>query len=73
MSLIFREGDLLDCNIKVICQQLNCLAVRPHGLSEAIANKFPYANVYSRRRSVGNRNLAIKEENERSEFSLEDK
>ena len=62
MSLIFREGDLLDCNIKVICQQLNCLAVRPHGLSEAIANKFPYANVYSKRRSVGNRNLAIVED-----------
>jgi len=62
MPIIYKEGDLLESGVGVICQQLNCLAVRPHGLSETISNRFPYANVYSRRRSNGGRNLAIKED-----------
>ena len=53
------EGDLLNCKANVIVQQLNCLTTRPHGLSSAIADKWEYADVYRKRKSIsGNRNLA---------------
>jgi len=55
------QGDLLNPNpaCHLIIQQLNCLCVRPHGLSEAIAKKYPYANVYANRTGIGRKNLAI--------------
>lgn len=56
------HGDLLNSGEPVIVQQINCLCVRPHGLSEQIANKFPYANVYAQRRPQGKRNLSIPED-----------
>ncbi len=62
MVLIYVNGDLLDANVDVILQQTNCLTVRPHGLSESISKKYPYANVYENRRAIGNRNLAVPED-----------
>lgn len=56
------EGDILDVPQKednYIVQQCNCLSVRAHGLSEDIAKKYSYANVYSYRKGEGSRNLAI--------------
>lgn len=35
---------------QVICQQCNCVTLISHGLSEQIASKFPWANVYGRRK-----------------------
>ena len=52
-------GDLLACPDAVICQQLNCLCVRPKGLAAAVAKAYPYADVYSRRRPLGKRNFCI--------------
>jgi len=47
--------------ISVICHQLNCISVEAKGLAEAISKKFPYADIYSLRKSnCGNKNLAIK-------------
>ena len=45
-----------------IIHQVNCLCVKPHGLSKHIADKYPWANIYSKRRPEGHRNLAIKED-----------
>lgn len=62
MSLIVVQGDLLQSGEAVICQQLNCLSVKTHGLSTAIAAKYPYADVYAQRRQMGRRNLAVPED-----------
>ncbi len=56
------KGDLLDAKVDVILQQTNCLTVRPHGLSETISKKYPYANAYGNRRAIRNRNLAVPED-----------
>jgi hypothetical protein len=46
-------GDLLQSDVHFIAQQTNCLTVRCHGLSLAIANRFPtHGNHYARRRPV---------------------
>lgn len=42
----------------VIVQQLNCIAVRPHGLSALLAKALPYCDVYARRRAIATYNLA---------------
>ena len=55
-------GDLLNCNCNIIVQQLNCLCVKPHGLSAAISEKYPYANIYKQRRQLFTKNLAIPED-----------
>ncbi len=44
------EGNLLDSSETVICQQCNCVTMIPHGLSEQISKKYPWANVYSQRK-----------------------
>jgi hypothetical protein len=56
-------GDLLKIKgeFTYIIQQCNCLCVHPHGLAEDIANAFPYANVYGKRKQMGRRNLAYPE------------
>ena len=56
------EGNLLNATEQVIVQQINCLCVKPHGLSQTIANRYPYANFYAKRRRVGTRNLAVVED-----------
>lgn len=53
-------GNLLDHPI--MAHQVNCLTVRAHGLSRAIATAFSWADVYSERRPVGRRNLAVPED-----------
>lgn len=49
--------------IRVICQQTNCLTVRPYGLSQQIAVNLGI-DPYSKRRPIGNRNCAIPEDRE---------
>lgn len=56
------QGDILEATEEFILQQCNCLTVRAHGLSESLEKRFPHAGVYSRRRPVGGRNLAVPED-----------
>jgi len=51
------EGNLLDH--PVVVHQANCLTTRAHGLSAAIAARWPWADCYAARRAVGRRNLAV--------------
>ena len=46
------SGNLLDSEDDYIVQQCCCTACKPHGLSSAIAAKYPYANAYSLRTPV---------------------
>ena len=56
-------GDLLEPPMEaIIVQQCNTVSVYPKGLSQSIGTKFPYANIYSFRRRVGTRNLAVKQD-----------
>jgi len=48
------EGDLLQITEGAIVQQCNCLTRRGHGLSAAIAGRFPYADPYKGRSGRGN-------------------
>lgn len=55
------KGDLLDSKEEYIAQQCNCLTVTPHGLSQSIAKRFPYAAVYASRTPIKpGRNCATK-------------
>ncbi|XP_064114804.1 uncharacterized protein LOC135221013 isoform X2 [Macrobrachium nipponense] len=65
-TLIYHEGDITsqdyrDCHTALV-QISNCVAVKPHGLSETMANRYPYSNPYSSRRSIGALNRAHKED-----------
>jgi len=62
MKLACEKRDLLNSDFDVIVQQCNCMCVKAHGLSENIAKRYPFANPYAQRRAVGNRNLAIKQD-----------
>jgi O-acetyl-ADP-ribose deacetylase (regulator of RNase III) len=44
------KGDLLDAKEKFICQQCNCVTMLSHGLSAAIAKRYPWADVYAHRK-----------------------
>ncbi|AYV85224.1 MAG: hypothetical protein Satyrvirus7_18 [Satyrvirus sp.] len=55
------NGDLLDGSWPHIVQQCNCLTVKPHGLSKQIADKYPYADIYSKRKQYLNQNLATED------------
>ena len=57
------EADLLNSTEKYIIQQCNCLTVYSHGLSKSLSDKWSWADLYSTRSKIGNRNLAI--ENDR--------
>ena len=61
-SLTIIDGNILDAQEEYILQQCCCTAVKPHGLSEVIAIKWKDCNVYSERRKIGNRNLAVVED-----------
>ena len=62
MPLHIINGDILQLkNIQYIVHQTNCLCVRSHGLSESIAQVYPWSDVYSQRRHIPGRNLAIPE------------
>ena len=62
MTLTTKSGNLLDAEEEYILQQCNCVACSPHGLSAAIAKKFSFADPYSRRRSLKQRNFAVEED-----------
>lgn len=64
MNLVrFRYGDLLTISdVDVIYHQVNCLTTKPHGLSKYIADEIPWSDIYSKRRSVRSRNLAVEED-----------
>lgn len=62
MTLTIKSGDLLDAEEEYILQQCNCVACKPHGLSAAIAKRFPFADPYSLRRPMPERNFAVKED-----------
>ena len=42
------SGDLLDAK-EPICQQCNCLTIKPHGLSKYISDKYSWADPYTTR------------------------
>nr|BDT62592.1 MAG: wsv206-like protein [Metapenaeus ensis majanivirus] len=54
------NGDItkIDGDNHVLVQQLNCIAIKPHGLSQGMASAYPYGDVYSKRIPIGNRNCA---------------
>ena len=55
------EGNILDAKEQYIAQQCNCLCVIPHGLSKAIADKYPWGDPYKTRTKM-TRNCAIPED-----------
>lgn len=53
------QGNLLEADTEYIVQQNCCTAVRAHGLSQIIANKWPEINPYKDRKSFkGNWSIA---------------
>lgn len=56
-------GDITDPAFRspliALVQILNCVAVRPHGLSQTLATVYPYCNSYARRHAIGSLNRAI--------------
>ena len=62
MSYRFVYGDLLSIrDVDTICHQVKCLTIIPHGLSLKLALTYPWADIYNRRKGVGNRYLATLE------------
>jgi hypothetical protein len=57
--------DILQSTEKYILQQCNCLTVRPHGLSKTLSDKWSWADPYSYRKSLNNRNLAIESDRDK--------
>ena len=47
--------------VDVIIHQVNCLCVKPHGLSKQI-KKYPWGDIDSTRRAEGKTNLAVVED-----------
>jgi len=60
--LKYTRGDILKSTEPIIVHQVNCLCVKPFGLSNDIFTKYPYADVYSTRRKMGNKNLSVPED-----------
>ncbi len=61
--VVYRPGDITDPLYShpdtALVQIINCVAVRPHGLSNTLAKVYPYCNSYSRRRPIGKLNRAM--------------
>ena len=55
---IFVKGDLLHAKVDLIIHQCNCVTIKSHGLSEQIAKKFPFADIYSKRQARS-KNIAM--------------
>ncbi len=51
MSLQVVSGDILDCNFQYICHQCNCISYKSKHLAKDIFCKFPYADIYTGRKS----------------------
>lgn len=63
MGVKFVYGDLLKTkDVDVVIHQVNCFCIRSHGLSRQIAEKYPWADIYSTRKAENCRNLAILED-----------
>jgi hypothetical protein len=56
------NGDICNAKERYICQQCNCVTVKPHGLSKYIADRFPYANVYASRPARSANTAAVPDE-----------
>ena len=56
------QGDILDNQFSSIDTALlhivNCIGVKPHGLSADLAQHYPYCNVYAKRKPIGKLNRA---------------
>jgi len=50
------EGDILKSNESYIVHQCNCITVNSYGLAKSINTKYPWANLYSKRKKIGNTN-----------------
>ena len=48
-NLIQGIGDLFQCKAQCIVHQCNCVTRRPKSLAAAVFQRYPYANIYSRR------------------------
>ena len=46
------KKNLLEATEDFICQQNNCVGTKPHGLSKVIAERWPHADPYTRRRNM---------------------
>lgn len=58
-----KVGDVLKATgVDAIVQQCNCLTVKAHGLSQAIAGQYLWADPYRIRRLEGIRNLSVRED-----------
>ena len=58
-KITYQHGDITKINdVDAICHQVNCLTVKAHGLSSKIAFTYPWADIYSKRKAIGMRNLA---------------
>lgn len=44
------SGDILNFDCDLIVQQCNCVTVKSHGLAQSIKEKYPYGDIYSRRK-----------------------
>lgn len=53
------KGNILDAKEQYIAQQSNCLTINSAGLAKALADKWFWADAYSTRMSMGNKNCAI--------------
>lgn len=62
MPLYRVKGDLLESNKNIIVQQLNCITINAKGLSQTISNKYPYADVYSSRKKIPGKYVAVEED-----------
>lgn len=49
--MLTTTGNIIYAKEQYILQQCNCLTIRGHGLSDTLARAFPYADIYSNRRS----------------------
>lgn len=60
MGVKFLYGNLLEIkDVDAIIHQVNCLCTKAHGLSQQIAEKFPWGDIYSKRRTESRKNLAV--------------
>lgn len=62
MTVEIITGDLLDAPEKYIVHQCNCYTIKAYGLSQAIFQKYPWADCYSERKQFDRRNLAVPED-----------
>ncbi len=50
-ELIYKKGNILDCDETILCHQCNCVSSKAEGLAKQIFEKWPVSNVYKENRS----------------------